>query len=352
MVGVTSTDDDSVYSEVGGVEVPRGVTSMAVIGEFLLGVEGASMNCDGEMTSAGTTTVGTNRTGVVTGAAGRALSLSSPARVGTTGAGGAAEATVGSAGASTDVSAGVSTGASTDAADAIEAGLAALVGSSTATSVTGISTDSDEASAESKEASSPDVSPGASSKAARGVSLVVSLCETSAVSSGVSCSATSAGVVSTVGVGGCATSGSGSACTGASTLASASASALAPTSASAPGSSTDSWMLSVSTCTRSFSSLTSGSSAETISMGLSSTMMMWSVALETRGVIASCGPSVEPDDERIDFRGWRTPATCGGRGVARFHGAAADVVRRRDPDGGVALVFKDVDRVRVPDGGV
>jgi hypothetical protein len=70
--------------------------------------------------------------------------------------------------------------------------------------------------------------------------------------------------------------------------------------------------------------------------------------------MASCGPSVEPDDDRIDLRGWRTPATEGGRGVARFHGAAVEVVRCREAEGGVALGFNDVDLVRVPepDGGV
>lgn len=64
-------------------------------------------------------------------------------------------------------------------------------------------------------------------------------------------------------------------------------------------------------------------------------------------MIASCGPSVDPLDDRIDFRGCcRTPATLVGTGVARFHGGVApEAVRCRDADadGGVALGFNDVD---------
>lgn len=78
---------------------------------------------------------------------------------------------------------------------------------------------------------------------------------------------------------------------------------------------------------------------------------------DMRGVTASCGPSVDPDKDRRDGRGRgprfevpRTPATEGGNGVARFHGAAEDV--RGRGDGLADLLFSDVARTRAVLAGV
>jgi hypothetical protein len=89
-----------------------------------------------------------------------------------------------------------------------------------------------------------------------------------------------------------------------------------------------------------------GDSASTGLLVAESSNTIMGSTTERRGVIASGGPSVDPEEERIDPRGF-TPATVGGRGVARFQGADDDAVRWRAIDGGVSFGFSDVARTRV-----